>query len=265
MGSVDFGSLAEATWANAPSGSTPSVALTRPDGTPGVPGPVTFITPTQFKAAFTANMAGRWLVNWTSAGIAGAYSDVIDVWPTDPRFLIPLQEAEAGLKFTSATPAERSQDLRLYVAAATPVIEDITGPLLVRTEVLSAVGGSAAVPLPHPPSSIIAVTANGDPVTDFVPDLNNGIITAGSWFATSYFPPGELVITYTVGGQTVPPNVRLAARELVRHWWESGMQSSGGAIRGQGSDGDVFTPSGFAVPRRVIELCRPNQKIGGFA
>lgn len=264
MGSVDFGSLAEATWATAPSGSTPSVALTRPDGTPGVPGPVTFITQTQFKVAFTADMAGRWLVNWTSAGIAGAYSDVIDVWPTDPRFLIPLKEAEAGLKFTSATPAERTQDLRLYVAAATPVIEDITGPLLPRTETLTTFGGTGAVLLPGTPSGIVSVEANGQPFTNHFPDLLSGVLYAGTRYAGSTFPTGELVVTYTVGKAEIPPNIRLAVRELVRHWWQQGMQSTGGAIRGQAPDGDAFTPSGFAVPRRVIELCTPDQQIGSI-
>ncbi|MEW9874032.1 hypothetical protein [Arthrobacter sp. HS15c] len=265
MASVDFGSLAEATWSAAPSGSTPSVALTRPDGTPGVPGQVTFISPTQFSAAFTADMAGRWLVNWISTGTAGAYSDVIDVWPTDPRFLIPLKEAEDGLKWTSSTPAERSKDLRLYVAAATPVIEDITGPMLARTEVHSTWGGGSAVVLPGDPTEVVSVEVNGEPLTEFFADLKVGILYGGSRLSPISFSSGEVVVTYTVGSQTVPPNIRLAVRELVRHWWQIGMQANGGAIRGQGAEGDVFTPSGYAVPRRVMELCAPNQKIGGFA
>lgn len=265
MASVDFGSLAEAIWAAAPSGSTPSVALVRPDGTPGTPGPVTFISPTQFKTAFTANMAGRWQVRWSSTGTAGAYADVIDVWPTDPRFLIPLKEAEDGLRWTSSTPAERSKDLRLYVAAATPVIEDITGPMLARTEVFSTWGGGSAVVLPGDPSSIISVVVNGTAVTEFVSDLSVGILYGGSRLAPVSFSPGEVVVTYTVGGQTIPPNIRLAVRELVRHWWQIGMQSNGGAVRGQAPEGDVFTPSGYAVPRRVMELCAPDQKIGGFS
>lgn len=265
MASVDFGSLAEAVWADAPLGSTPSVALVRPDGTPGVPGPVTFISPTKFSAAFTADMAGRWLVNWTSAGIAGAYADVIDVWPTDPRFLIPLKEAEDGLQWTSSTPAERSKDLRLYVAAATPVIEDITGPMLAREEVFTTWGGGSAVVLPGNPSSVVSVAVNGTAVTEFVADLNAGILYAGSRLAPVRFAPGDVVVTYTVGEQTIPPNIRLAVRELVRHWWQIGMQSPGGAMRGSGAEGDVFTPSGYAVPRRVMELCKPDQKIGSFA
>lgn len=265
MASVDLGSLAKVIWADAPSGSTPSVALTRPDGTPGVPGPVAFLTQTRFEADFLADMAGRWLVRWSSTGEAAAYADVVDVWPADPRFLIPLDEAAKGLKWTAATPPERSEDLRLYVAAATPVIEDITGPLLVRTEVHATWGGAGAVLLPGNPSGIVSVVANGVPVTDFVPDLNAGVVHAGTRFAPSSFPTGEVVVTYTVGAVEIPPNLRLAVRELVRHWWQIGMQATGGAIRGTSAEDEVFTQSGYAVPRRVMQLCAPHQKIGGFS
>lgn len=265
MASVDLGSLAEVSWADAPSGSTPSVALVRPDGTPGTAGAVTFVSATQFKASFTADMAGRWQVRWSSTGTAGAHADVVDVWPADPRFLIPLAEAANGLKWVASTPLERSEDLRLYVAAATPVIEDITGPLLARTEVYRTWGGGSAVLLPGTPSAIVSVVANGVAVTDFFDDLNAGILYAGSRFAGTYFPAGEVVVTYRLGNVEIPPNIRLAARELVRHWWQIGMQSTGGAIRGASAEDEVFTQSGYAVPRRVMQLCKPHQKIGGFS
>jgi hypothetical protein len=62
----------------------------------------------------------------------------------------------------------------------------------------------------------------------------------------------------------VPQNVRLATRELVRHHWQIGKQGQrpGG---GGAPSAEAWTPSGFAVPRRVIELCGGNARIDGFA
>lgn len=264
MGSIDLGAKAIVTWPTAPLTGSPALAVTRPDGIAVSPAPVVAGAGETTQAEFVPSMPGRYALSWSVAGDA-AYTDVLDVWPADPRFLIPLKEASTGLSWPTNTPVERSEDLRLYVAAATPVIEDITGPLLARQEHLSAWGDSSAVLLPGKPSAVLSVVVNGDPVSDYFPDLGAGILYAGSRLSPSRFAPGEVVVTYTVGAAEIAPNIRLAVRELVRHWWQIGMQANGGSIRGSAPDGDVFTPSGYAVPRRVIELCAPDQKVGGFA
>ncbi|MGM9473184.1 hypothetical protein ACS5PJ_14415 [Pseudarthrobacter sp. YS3] len=264
MGSLDLGALATVRWPTAPDTGAYALAVKRPDGTTLTPAPAVTGFKETVQAKFTPSMAGRYLLSWTAGG-AGAHTDVLDVWPADPQFLISVDEVLAGLRLPANADPAKAQDLRLYVAAATPVIEDITGPMLATTKTFTTWGGGSAVVLPHLPNQILGITADGAPVTSYVPELAAGIIYAGSRTAASSFPGGELVITYRVGAAEIPPNIRLAARELVRFWWQGGMQGSGGNARGSASDGDAFTPSGYAVPRRVIELCAAHEQAGGFA
>lgn len=264
MASLDLGAMATVRWPTAPDTGPYALAVKRPDGTPLDPAPTVTGYRESTEAQFLPTMAGRYLLSWSANG-AGAFTDVLDVWPADPQFLISLDEVIAGLRMPSNADPAKAQDLRLYVAAATPVIEDITGPMLAATKSFTTWGGGSAVVLPHLPNQILGITAEGAPVVDYVPDLASGILYAGTRTSVGSFPSGELVITYRIGSAEIPPNVRLAARELVRFWWQGGMQGSGGNIRSQQTDGEAFTPSGYAVPRRVMELCTPHQQVGGFA
>ncbi|WP_160665342.1 hypothetical protein [Pseudarthrobacter sp. ATCC 49987] len=265
MASVDLGARASVKWATAPAEGPYALAVTRPDGVLLDPAPVPTGTGAGTVAAFTPAMPGRYLLSWSGNGVA-AYTDILDVWPADPQFLIPMDEIRNGLKLAPNADPATMDDLRLYNAAATPVIEDITGPMLAATKTFVSSGGGSTVILPHLPSQILGITLDGAPVLDYVPDLASGLIYGGSRSAVRPFGVGELVITYRIGSAVIPPNIRLAARELVRFWWQGGMQGSGGGnVRGNRPEADVFTPSGFAVPRRVMELCAPHEQIGGFA
>lgn len=267
MASVDLGAAVQVTWSTVPAGATATISLIRPDGT-------TFSAPTVTQgppatASFTPDMAGRWLVRWVSTGAVAAYTDIVDVWPADPRFIISVDDASNALGWTTAgvTPANR-EDLRLYIAAATPVIEDIVGTMVPKTIVQVANGNSWAVALWENPISVTSVTeAGGSPVTDYVVDYQAGIIYAGRVYAPRRFFPGpqSVVITYMAGAQVIPPNVRLATRELVRHWWQIGKQGLRSMNGQMPITADAWTPSGFAVPRRVIELCAASERTGGFA
>jgi hypothetical protein len=265
MASVDLGAAASVKWATAPAAGPYALAVTRPDGLLLDPAPEPTGAGAGTVATFVPTMPGRHLLAWSVAGQA-AYTDVLDVWPADPQFLIPLEEVIAGLQLPANSDPARIQDLRLYLAAATPVIEDITGPMLAATKTYTVWGGGSTVILPHLPTQILGITHNGAPVLDYVPDLASGLIYAGSRSAVTSFGAGELVITYRIGSAVIPPNIRLAARELVRFWWQGGMQGSGGGnVRSARPEADTFTPSGFAVPRRVMELCGPHEQLGGFA
>lgn len=263
MAAVDLGAQASLTWDTAPATGPYALAVTRPDGLLLTPAPVAERTGAGVTAVFTPSMPGRYLLTWSAAGTA-AYTDVFDVWPADPRFLIPLEEVTAGLQLPSNVDPAKVQDLRLYLAAATPVIEDITGPMIAETRTHTTQGGILAVLLPDLPAQILAITLNGAPVTEYVADLQSGILYGGTQTAVQAFGRGELAVSYRVGSGIIPPNIQLAARELVRFWYQGGMQGSGG-VRSARPEADAFTPSGFAVPRRVMELCAPHQQIGGFA
>ncbi|ASN39001.1 hypothetical protein CGQ24_08220 [Arthrobacter sp. 7749] len=257
MSAVDLGAEFLASWASRPPGATISIEVSRPDGTPGT----ATVDDAAGTARIVADMAGRWFIRWVATDSAAVFTDVFDVWPEDPRFLISLDDAAEGLNATRANP-QYLADLRLYIAAATPVIEDIVGPVLSTGYTWQTSGGRSAVILPHGAATITVVEANEIPVTGYWTE--HGVLYAGSRLAPGTFPAGTLTVAYNVGSTAVKPNIRLAARELVRHWVQIGKQATGG-VRNTEFDGDVYTPSGFAVPRRVIELCAPDEQIGGFA
>lgn len=182
--------------------------------------------------------------------------------------LITLADARASLNLTTANTAYDS-DIETYVEAATPVIENIVGPVLVKSRTFRFDGGREQIVLPVRFTSVTSVTENGAAVTDYVADPQAGIITAGTTTAPDVFEPGvqNIVVTVSVGTAAdeteVPANVRLATRELVRHWWQQGRQANIPAF-GEAPD-SASVPMGFAVPKRVYELLEPNKRVAGFA
>jgi hypothetical protein len=204
-------------------------------------------------------MSGRWFLAWTSSVKPGAYTDVVDIWPADPRFLISTDDARSALGWPSGpvTPGWLD-DLRLYIAAATPVIEDIVGTVAKQnfTQTIHK-GWSFAALYERPVNSIISVVyPDATPLTGYTLKADSGMLDLGLVAAD------EVTVTYSAGLTAVPQNVRLATRELVRHWWQQGMQAQRGVPQ---SADEAYTPMGYAVPRRVMELCGPSKKISGFA
>lgn len=256
MSTVDLGAPVKSVWVGAPAGGTHAVSITRPDGTsftsPTITGPPVSVQ-------FVPDMAGRWFIRWTSSVVYGAYSDVVDVWPDDPRFIISLDDARAALNMPGNTNVETLDDLRLYVAAATPVIEDIVGPVVVKSVTQHVAKGwnyAALFERVNTLTSVVYDDLSVVPASAYTFDVHSGLLTFG------YALGQGATITYTTGQAMVPQNVRLATRELVRHWWQLGKQ---GQRPGPGANPEAWTPSGFAVPRRVIELCAPAARIDGFA
>ena len=191
---------------------------------------------------------------------------------TVTRGLITLDDIKRSLSMPSTTTSEDS-DLEGYIEAATPVIENIVGPVLQRTQTSLFDGGRNAIRLPWPVTQIVAVLADGTALAEYVGLPDAGVIYAdgaGGCFASG---SRNIAVTFIVGVATldqsgtpqgVPPHVKLATRELVRHWWQIGRQASHGyAAGGDPDDGGGLT--GFAVPRRVTELLKPSALIGGFA
>lgn len=182
--------------------------------------------------------------------------------------LITLAEARASLGW-AATQTSDDADLERYVEAATPIIENITGPVLVASRVEALDGGRQSVLFPVRFTSVTSVTENGRAVTDYVADAKAGIITKGKIDAPDVFEPGmqNIVVTVSVGyaddASEVKANVKLAARELVRFMWQQGRQANIPAFGEGPESGSV--PMGFLVPKRVQELLEPSRRLPGFA
>jgi hypothetical protein len=237
------------------------LTITLPDGTSVLPA-VTNGTVGAYTASFPTTLAGRHLVRWVATGVnASTYSDEFNVSPADPRFLISLDDARKALG-TVAANTVKDEDLRVYVAAVTNIIEDVTGPILTLPgQVWTVDGGAAQVLLPSAVTSVQSVTDTGvtlTPVSDYTVNLRSGIVTRGTLLYPFRFLPGiqNVSVTYTVGGSTVPGNVALAARIILRQLWiVSGQQGNRPAMGSSEASGT--TPGrfmGFAIPAAALEL-----------
>lgn len=259
MATYDLGAPVTSRWAGAPTGGTVTLAVTRPDGT-ALAAPTVTREGNEAVATYVPNMPGRWFIAWTSSVKPGAYTDIVDVWPADPRFLISTDDARNALGWPAgAVVSGWLDDLRLYIAAATPVIEDIVGTVAkVNFTQTIQKGWSFAALYERPVNSIVSITyPDLTPLTGYRVDPTSGMLYLAGAAAD------VVTVTYSAGLTAVPQNVRLATRELVRHWWQQGMQAQRGGGAPQAEE--AYTPMGFAVPRRVMELCGPSKKISGFA
>lgn len=227
------------------SGSSATLSVVLPDGTTLTPAPTVSGTST-FTATVTPSQAGRHLLTW-SRGTARLV-DVLDAWPAVPRYLISVDDAAAAVGQGTTLSQAKRDELQLHIAAASAVVEDITGPLVKSTRTATRDGGRPAVVLPHTGVTVSSVTVDGTALaaSAYVVDSGAGVIYA----ASGVFASGRanVVVAYTTGDNVIPPQARLACREQVKFLWQVHYQ---GATR----DDLGYTPSGFAVPRMVEELC----------
>lgn len=178
--------------------------------------------------------------------------------------IITLDDALASLYGNPApTATANDEDIERYIESATPVIENIVGPVIEREVTWSFDGGDCAINLPARVQAITSVEVDGVATTAYVADLTAGVIHALGRFAPGY---QNVVVEATVGyaDDEYPANVVLAARELVRFWWQQGRQGNRPAFGNEIPDTDS-TPLGFLVPKRVMELLQATPSVGGFA
>lgn len=178
--------------------------------------------------------------------------------------LCTLEEARSSLGWKAVVAADDA-DLERYIEAATPLIEDKTGPIVSGPRTFTVDGGGGAIVLPVRVSSVTSVTVNGVVSTNYVLDAAAGIVYAGSTTSRDVFSAGtgNVVIVAQVGLSEIPPAIRLAARELVRHMWQVGRQANRPAF------GDEAVPQSVPqisdLPNRVKMLIAPYMNLGGFA
>lgn len=259
------GTDVEVTWERgaAADGNTATLQVTYPDGT------VVDLDPTESGGTFTdtvtTELAGRYVLLWTDSTAEVTHVDTLEVWPEDPRYLISFDDAAKSLQWRDSDRAENGDMLRLYIAAATPIIEDIAGAVLARTITQPADGGKTGIALWERPEEVTSVTIDGAEYTGFVSNLNAAIVYYDRH--GSRFPSGRQIVTvtYTTGASQIAPNIQLGTRELVRHLWQIGQQAVEGGFTEYGQTPMGRTPSGFAVPKRVIELVSPSYSLPGTA
>ncbi len=169
----------------------------------------------------------------------------------------------------------------LYIAAVTPVIESLTGPITVqdRTRAMSG-DGSRALAMPWPFTAVTSIVENGILLSssDYYTEGSTGLIYRGalpgmyyiepaaSPYYLRYWPYGmdNVIVTVTTGVTVVPGNVRLAALELFKHLWST-RSGARPAFGNRSPDDAPYVPSGFAVPHKVTELLLSTPQLPGFA
>jgi hypothetical protein len=234
------------------------LAVVLPDGTTLTPALTVAATVSPYTATLPTTQPGRHVLTWSAAG--NRVADICDVWPADPRYILSIDDAIAAI---GPGPQAQRDDIGLYVATATWVIEMLAGPVISEQRTFKADGGRRAIVLPALPVQVTSVTVSGsllDPTT-YVVDEDAGVIYG-------LFPaaplPRNVTVLYRVGAATIPANLRLAATELVRHLWSSGRRAGRPGAMDAAAD-LVATPFGFAIPKRVVELCSATKFAPGFA
>lgn len=248
-------------------GGNPTCTVTRPDGTTttaSVSKPSTGL----YWGNLASTLSGRYRGVFTGTGTNSGklpWTDVVDVWPADPRLIVSLADVKAELNHTLDV---NDDELRLFIAATTEIVESLVGAVLARTEVQTFNGGKTGVLLDERATAITSVTVDGVATTDYVADLDSGIVYAGSSSSPTCFTYGRqnVVVTYTTGGSSIAPSVISGARSIAAHLYASSQQSRRG--RGRSGDGDGTTlVLGYAVPNAAIEKLgnQRHNRMPGFA
>lgn len=251
-------------------GGTVTLTIGLPDGTSISPAS-TNPTAGRYQCDFVPTLPGRHAVRWVATGTnASAYSDVFDVRPSDPGYIVSLSDAKRFLQIP-VTNTTDDEELREYIESTTQVIEFWRNESIVRRTVVDQadtfgftqptidgfqVGGSARnISLTHSP--VIAVTSvtrvDGTftwDVSALDVDPDRGLITV----ITGPLFYGLISVVYVVGYSIVPANYTLAAKIIIGHLWSTQRQPSvGGGVFSNQTDS---TPSGFgfAIPNRAAEL-----------
>lgn len=174
-----------------------------------------------------------------------------------------IRFAEA-IKFSGAPAkpltADQEDVLDQMIAAATPVIESVVGPVEVGTRTVeTAFAQAGPLIIPWPFTTVVSVTVDGV------------LVPAGQYVLVGaargvLYPAGlgpapwayrSVTVTVQVGAAVVAPNVKQAALELISYWWQSTKQ-------GERTAWQEGIPMGFAIPSRVKELLAATPALPGF-
>jgi hypothetical protein len=257
--------------------------ITLPDSTTATPAVANPST-----GSYTVNypivQSGQHLIQWVGTG-ANAFeqTDVFNVAASPPGSMISLAEARKGLGFSDSNKAT-DEDLRMFIAAATPIMEDLIGPVAAKTHIETFDGGTTRIALMYPPvlsvTSVIEAAGSNYQRTLTAQNIFSGSSSTDAFGYSLDFTTGVMVrraagvaipflggvrniqVTY-VAGRIVTGNQLLACRRLVKHLWQSEQQNYSPGLTSPEAIG--LTPSGFAVPRAVIELCADSQRPQGLA
>ncbi len=233
------------------------LTVTAPDGTTTTPAPTSTATG-KFKYDLVTAQAGRYLFRWVTTGPSTAWTDVIDVRPADPEFIVSLADVKKHLG-KSLDDTTDDEELREYIEAATNAVEDIRGEVVVRRTIVEDIAcplGTRAILLDRQPVISLTSIASVDMYTIWaVVDLHvsrHGIVSVLSGPALW----GLVRFTYVAGHAVIPANYALAAKIIIQHLWATQQRPSLGPRNpfGGGDEDAAPTGLGYAIPNRALQL-----------
>lgn len=251
---------------------TATLTVSLPDGTSA--SPAVSLPPAEtglLVVDFATTQAGRHAYRMVTTGPATAYSDVFDVRPADPGFVVSLSDAKAHLNIPASRTGD-DEELRSFIEATTAVVERFAGAVLRASHTQTFDGGREAVVLAHTPILSVASAAESGAVvapSGYSLDGDSGVLTrmAGGYRSRWLPGTGNVAVTYTAGRQVIPANVTRAALIILKHMWET-QRASGGGRPGLGEEvADpatyVVNPNAYTVPYRALELL--GEPVSGIA
>ena len=209
-----------------------------------------------------------------------------------PALLIELGEVKEKLYIPAS---DRTHDAVLLneIEAVGPLIEEHTGPILPATHDEWYEGGSSSISLRHRPSfgygtspvlNILACSEYRGPIEyniSLISTPTQGSVysamlnaelgtlvrrTSGggtyAWWSDPSHPQQSVHIVYEAGQETVPANVRRAAAETIRWWWETTMMVGKGSLAQ--ADAETYKPL-VALPNSAVAMHAPTRRHPSFA
>ena len=244
-------------------------------------------TPGNYSANWLVTFASGQVMTWPTAGYI--WVAIEPSLTSEPQLLVDLSDVKEHLNIQ---PGSRVTDGRLIrlIQSVRPLIENITGPILLQTYEEWHDGGQHFIRVRRRPSTgfgtspvfnLIACSEYRGPIEyalAIVQDPTYGSIyscmadTRGNVYRRSpgggviAFPamPRSVHVWYQAGQQSVPANVYEATLELLRVNYETTMNVGRGS-RTRADEFDSEPSLGFYMPRRVREMLSPNRRAPSVA
>lgn len=243
--------------------STPTYAVTLPDGTAGASPTVQTTVTGEYYVVYPTLQSGLHQEVW-SAVVGGVTVVIRDNFTVESSLgsFISTGEALAHLRASGVIvkPADLEQLRGLCQVACDAVHRDL-GRVIARRNVTETFDGgrSALVLTSTPVISLTTVVESGITLaaTDYTANLAVGIVYRGGQLSPRYWQLGTQSITVTyVAGYTDPPRIaRKVALNGVARMWQASQQMPHPALDDLGAE-SVFTVLGTLTP---LELGAYNQ------
>lgn len=217
---------------------------------------------------YTTTLAGRHIVLWQGTGAnPGTFEDSFYVEPRPTRGIVGLADIKT---FLGNTGTATDEQLRFFIHAASTAVEQFCNRKFTYRSTTVTFSGSDVldgIVLPTNAGTITTVVENGVTLatTDYVLDGQAPILyrRVGTIY-TRYWLPGtdNIVVTYTHGSSSIPADVRLAVRFMVRELW---VDSQRGNNSGNPRSSDQYDVGGLEMFTPVIRSLLANYVEPGFA